>query len=155
MKYIRTVNHAPGAPGLRFLGLGPFWLPCRGLKKLKNLLDNEAFWAVNRSEKNLRKMLSNSSEVISLWSKNKLIGFGRATSDHVFRAVLWDIVIKSEYKGHGLGKMIVNSLLKRKSIKNVQKVYLMSTNNSGFYKQLGFKISDDQNLMYLLKKEKS
>ena len=151
MKYIRTVNHAPGAPGLRLLGLGPFLLPCGGLKKLKNLLENEAFWAVNRSEKNLQKMLSNSSEVISLWKENKLIGFGRATSDHVFRAVLWDIVIKSEYKGNGLGKIIVNSLLKRKSIKNVQKVYLVTTNNSGFYKQFGFKNSSEQTLMYLLK----
>jgi len=151
MKCIKTVYHAPGAPGLRLLGLGPFCLPSRGLNKLKILLENEAFWANNRSEKNLRTMLSNSSEVVSLWKENKLIGFGRATSDHVFRAVLWDIVIKSEYKGHGLGKMVVNSLLERNSIKNVQKVYLMSTNNSGFYEQFGFKISDSQNLMYLLK----
>ena len=45
MARIRLVEHAPGAPGLRWLGLGPHLKPTRGLLKLRRLLDKHAFWA--------------------------------------------------------------------------------------------------------------
>ena len=49
----------------------------------------------------------------------------------------------------GLGKVIVEELLKDKQIKSAEKIYLMSTNSSDFYKQLGFKINKNQTLMML------
>ena len=59
-------------------------------------------------------MLFNSTEIISIWEEDCLIGFGRATSDKIYRAVLWDIVVKSEYKGTGIGKLIVENLINQK-----------------------------------------
>ena len=46
---IELVVHAPGAPGLRLIGLGPGLRPSRGLKKLQRLFDRHAFWARGRS----------------------------------------------------------------------------------------------------------
>jgi len=96
-------------------------------------------------------MLANSDAVISMWNYKKLIGFGRATSDYSFRAVLWDIVIADNLQGYGYGKVIVQALLNSKAIKKAQKVYLMTTNSSSFYQQLGFQIIKHQNLMLLEK----
>tara|TARA_Y100001968_G_C18978192_1_gene535512 strand:- start:131 stop:613 length:483 start_codon:yes stop_codon:yes gene_type:complete len=153
LKSIQIIQHAPGAPGLRILGLGPKRCAVKGLQKLKDLLDEETLWANGRDFKSLRKMLLNSTEIISIWEKDCLIGFGRATSDKIYRAVLWDVVVKSEYKGIGIGKLIIENLINTKSIKSVQKIYLMTTNKSDFYKQFGFKPEIKQKLMILLNEE--
>ena len=91
MTPIRLVQHAPGAPGLRWLGLGPDLRPSRALIKLQRLFDRHAFWARGRSFAQLRRLLAGSDAVVSLWRGKRLVGFGRATSDGFSRAVLWDI----------------------------------------------------------------
>ena len=151
---IRLINHASGAPGLRILGLGPFLMPTNGLKKLKKLLDLNTSWAMGRNENQLQIMLANSDVVITLWSHKKLIGFGRATSDYTFRAVLWDIVVANDLQGYGYGKVIVHALLNANAIKKVEKIYLMTSNCTDFYQQLGFDIVKNQHLM-LANREKS
>ena len=148
---IRLVKHTTGAPGLRYLGLGPFFIPSNGLKRLKNLLDLNTSWAKGRDENQLKTMLANSDVVITLWNCKNLIGFGRATSDYSFRAVLWDIVVTDDLQGYGYGKIIVKTLLNSKAIKKAKKIYLMTTKSSDFYQQLGFKIVKNQNLMLLEK----
>ena len=104
------IKHLKGAPGLRLFGMGPYLIPTNSLKKLQSLFDNEAFWARNRSLCNLRKMLANSNEVISVWKNFKIIGFGRATSDQVYRAIFWDIVVSKKYQREGIGKLLINTL---------------------------------------------
>ena len=153
MEGISLVEHAPSAPGLRLFGIGPGLMPIKGLSKLQSFLNENAFWSNNRNAKQIRTMLANSSVVISLWHKNRLIGFGRATSDLVFRAVIWDVVIALDSQGLGMGKLIIESLLSNKKIKSVEKVYLMTTNSAEFYQQLGFKINNNQTLLILNKNE--
>ena len=96
-------------------------------------------------------MLTNSTVVVSLWHQDQLIGFGRATSDHAFRAVLWDVVIASNRQGLGFGKLIIEAILTDKKIQSVEKIYLMTTNCSEFYKQLGFKLNTKQSLLLINK----
>ena len=110
----------------------------RGLMKLQCLLDKHAFWAIGRSRKELRKVLSGSKVVITLWRGKRMVGFGRATSDGIYRAVLWDIVVADDLQGKGLGTQVVEALLSTSTIKNVERVYLMTTNGTEFYQQLGF-----------------
>ena len=146
---IQIIQHAPGAPGLIILGMGPKGRLVKGLQKLKKLFDEETFWANGRDYSSLRRMLFNSTVVVSIWEKDCLIGFGRATSDKIYRAVLWDVVVKSEFKGVGIGKLIVENLINQKSIKNVERIYLMTTKKSSFYSKLGFKKEIQQELMIL------
>ena len=61
MNGTRLLMHAPGAPGLRLLGLGPGLRPTRGLYKLQRLLNQHAFWAQGRSISQLRRMLAGSA----------------------------------------------------------------------------------------------
>ena len=151
IKGISLVEHAPTAPGLRLLGIGPRLTPSNGLLQLQSFLNKNTFWAKGRSKHQICKMLSNSTVVVSLWHHNQLIGFGRATSDLVFRAVLWDVVIASDHQGLGMGKLIIEAILNNKKIKSVEKIYLMTTNSSEFYKQQGFKMSNKQLLLILNK----
>jgi len=147
MKEISLIKHAKGALGLRAFGLGPNLKPTNGLNKLQKLLDNNAFWAKNRTINDLKKCLSNSDVIVSLWVDNEIVGFGRALTDGIFRGVLWDIVIDQNHQGKGFGKLIVKNLLSSKKIKNTKKLYLMTTNKKLFYSQLDFKEVTSQNLL--------
>ena len=153
MKAISLVKHAPTAPGLRLLGMGPRLTPTNGLEKLQFFLNENTFWAKDRNKQQIYKMLSNSTVVVSLWHHNKLIGFGRATSDLVFRAVLWDVVVATDLQGLGLGKLIIEAILTNKKIRSVERIYLMTTNSSEFYKQFGFKLNKKQSLLTINKNE--
>jgi len=147
MARIRLVEHARGAPGMRWLGLGPGYRPSRGLLKLRRLFQKHAFWAENRSNSDLKRMLAGSTVVVSLWRGKRLVGFGRAHSDGIHRAVLWDIVVAGDLQGKGLGRRVVEALLAAPAIRNVERVYLMTTNSAGFYKQLGFTEASPQHLL--------
>ena len=146
-KKLILLKHIKGAPGLRLLGLGPHMQPCEGLTKLQNLFNQNAQWAQNRSISDLRNCLSKSDVIVSLWLDKKIVGFGRALSDGIFRSVLWDIVIDQNYQGKGYGKVIVNALLESKKIKNSKRIYLMTTNKKNFYTQLGFEEVNSQKLL--------
>ena len=141
---IRLVRHAPGAPGLRWLGLGPGGRPTRGLLKLQRLFHKHAFWAQQRSISDLRRMLAGSNVVVSLWRGKRLVGFGRASSDGIHRAVLWDIVVAGDLQGRGLGRQVVEALLDSPALRGVERLYLMTTNSAGFYQQLGFNSAEPQ-----------
>jgi len=121
-------------------------LPVRDLQRL---LQEHTFWGRGRSITDLRLMLRGSAAVVSLWQKNELVGFGRASSDGVYRAVLWDVVVKNELQGHGNGRLIVEALLNHDAIKKTERIYLMTTNQQGFYEQIGFEQQTNQKLMIL------
>ena len=149
MARIHLVEHAPGAPGLRLLGLGPNLRPSRGLLKLRRLLNKHAFWARGRSSSQLRQMLKGSQVIVSLWRGKRMVGFGRASSDGIYRAVLWDVVVAGDLQGRGLGRRVVEALLASPKLRQVERVYLMTTNSAGFYRQLGFQDADPQQLLVL------
>ena len=143
------LKHRKGAPGLRLLGLGPKFIPVKGLAKLHHFLNKNASWAQRRSKSELRKMLSQSQVIVSIWHNNDIIGFGRAMTDKIYRAVLWDIVIDQSYQYRGLGKQVVTTILTNKLISKVEKVYLMTTHCEEFYLKMNFKIVNNQSLMIL------
>ena len=108
------------------------------MRGLKRLLDEESFWAQGRSLADLKKMLRGSDAVVSAWSEGNVVGFGRATSDGIFRAVLWDVVVAREFQGQGVGKRLVNEVLENEKVKNAKIKYVMTTNSAKFYERYGF-----------------
>ncbi|KEF41464.1 MAG: GNAT family acetyltransferase [Cyanobium sp. CACIAM 14] len=137
---IRLIRHSPLALRLR-----------RRLDALAALLDGHSFWAAGRSRTELGRMLSGSQVVVSAWRGQELVGFGRATSDGVFRAVLWDVVVAEAQQGMGLGRRIVEALVTSPPVAGAERIYLMTTTGQGFYERLGFTPVESQRLMLKLK----
>lgn len=108
------------------------------LYQLQNLFNVAAFWAKGRSIEDLSTAIANSKPVISIWNQEELIGFARANSDGIYRATIWDVVIHPEYQGKGLGIKLVETVLAH-PIMQVERVYLMTTNQQKFYERIGFK----------------
>ena len=136
---IVAIRHGAGALRLR---LWP-----GALAQLRQLLDRHSFWGHGRSPAQLRQMLAASQAAVSLWDGRRLVGFGRASSDRVFRAVLWDVVVAESHRSQGLGRRVVEELLNTAAVRQVERVYLMTTNSEGFYRHLGFDASHRQHLL--------
>jgi len=149
MSQISIIHHIKGSPGFRLLGLGPNLYPCQAISQLQYLFNENSFWGIKRKKKDLIKMLANSDLAISMWNKRELIGFGRATTDSIYRATLWDIIVSQKLQNQGNGKLIVNSLLNTAQLMNVEKIYLMTTKHKEFYENCGFKLNTKQNLMII------
>ena len=120
-----------------------------GINQVQGLFDGHSFWAQGRSRRALVRMLLGSCSVVSAWQGGRLVGIGRATSDGVFRAVLWDVVVAEEHQGQGLGRRIVQALLASPAVAVSERVYLMTTKSSGFYERLGFSGEHGQQLLVL------
>ena len=107
MERLSIINHVSGAPGLRLAGLGPYLLPTKGMLKLKAFFDQNTFWAQNRSIQKIKRLLAGSSVIVTIWEGRRLVAFGRATSDSIYRATLWDIVVAKDKQGLGVGKLLI------------------------------------------------
>ena len=109
------------------------------LNKLQELLSMGAFWAKERRLEDMAIAIANSNPVVTVWDNERLIGFARATSDGVYRAAIWDVVIHPEYRGYGLGGKLVETVLTHPLVNKVERVYLTTTNQKSFYEHIGFK----------------
>ncbi len=117
------------------------------LKQLQALFQVGAFWAEERKIEDLAVAIANSEPVISVWDKNKLIGFARATSDGIYRATIWDVVIDPNYRGAGLGRKLVDTILSHPRMSRVERVYLMTTNQQSFYERIGFECNSSTTMV--------
>nr|WP_313887535.1 GNAT family N-acetyltransferase [Nodosilinea sp. LEGE 07088] len=108
------------------------------LDQLVGLFQTAAFWARERTREQMAIAISNSFPVVTAWDGEHLIGFARATSDGVFRATIWDVVISPDYQGGGLGRKLVETLVTHPHMSRVERVYLMTTRQQGFYQRIGF-----------------
>lgn len=108
------------------------------LYQLQELFNLAAFWAKGRSIEDLSIAIANSDPVISICDGEQLIGFARATSDGIYRATIWDVVIHPDYRGTGLGRKLVETVLSHPRVRRVERVYLMTTHQQEFYEKIGF-----------------
>ncbi len=102
------------------------------------LFNQAAFWARERTIKDLKTAVLNSNPVVTVWDDQTMIGFCRGTSDGVYRATIWDVVIHKEYQGLGLGRKLVETALSHPLMSQVERVYLMTTYQQKFYQKIGF-----------------
>ncbi|ACK69447.1 GCN5-related N-acetyltransferase [Gloeothece citriformis PCC 7424] len=107
--------------------------------QLQQLYNKTSFWAKDRRIEDLEMAIANSNPVVSVWDGNQMIGCARATSDGIYRATIWDVVIAPHYQGFGLGRKLVETVLSHPLLSRVERVYLMTTYQQNFYERIGFK----------------
>lgn len=108
------------------------------LLQLQELFNLTAFWAIDRRLEDLETAIHYSDPVVTVWNDRQLIGFARATSDGIYRATIWDVIVHPDYQGAGLGRKLVETVLAHPRVNRVERVYLMTTNQQKFYQRIGF-----------------
>ncbi len=106
-------------------------------KELK-ILFSQTTWASKRKDQDIAKMLENTSVFVTIRENSELIGFGRAMSDGVYRALVDDIIVDSAHQKKGLGKVIIENILKQ--LDGIDEIFLNTKPElEEFYKKFGFR----------------
>jgi len=84
-----------------------------------------------------QKIFEASYSVSFVFDGDRLIGCGRALSDGIYQAVLYDIAVLPEYQGQGIGRSMIESLLSRVGHCNV--LLYAALGKEAFYQKLGFR----------------
>ncbi|PON95105.1 FkbH domain containing protein [Trema orientale] len=105
--------------------------PRRPLSKLAAALKNSYMVATLHSVRKLPGSEGN--------DQKKLIGMARATSDHAFNATIWDVLVDPSYQGQGLGKSLVEKLIRALLQRDIGNITLFADSQVvEFYRNLGF-----------------
>lgn len=92
-----------------------------------------------KSEKNIVQAFHN-SYYITAYDDGKLIGFARAISDNCYYTNIFDVIVRPEYQGRGIGKKMMLMLKEKFS-----GTYFFLTYTEGrkkFYEKCGFELND-------------
>jgi ribosomal protein S18 acetylase RimI-like enzyme len=68
----------------------------------------------------------------------RLIGFGRVVTDLATYAYWTDVVVDVTYRGRGLGRWLVDTMLAHPELQGLRRVALLTRDARGLYEQLGF-----------------
>ncbi|AFZ23783.1 putative acetyltransferase [Cylindrospermum stagnale PCC 7417] len=107
--------------------------------ELVELYKNE-FWSKNRTYQGVVKMLANSNIIIALVDENEhLIGFTRVFTDFVYRAIIYDVIVKSTHRKIGLGAKLLDAVMNHSQLSKIEHISLFcSPEMVPFYQRWGF-----------------
>lgn len=82
-------------------------------------------------------IFSRSYAVVYVYDGNRLIGCGRALSDGICQAAIYNIALAGEYQGHQLGRAIIEKLLEQ--VEGCTTILYTHPKTVAFYERLGFR----------------
>lgn len=101
-----------------------------------------SYWANTRPRSATERALQNSL-VFGVYEGQKQIGLARVISDHSIFAYLCDVFIDENYRAHGLGKWLMQTVMEHPELKDVRRWLLATSDAHGLYKQFGFNTIED------------
>ena len=119
---------------------------CSKFKELDLIELDQLLQTVGWSRRPIRRVkraLEFSILVVGLWRHDekfpRLVGFARCTGDGVIEATIWDVAVNPVYQGLGLGKELMNYILKELKTFGISKVTLFADAEVvSFYKRQGW-----------------
>lgn len=97
---------------------------------------NKTYWAENRTLAVVEKSMVH-SECIGIIENNKLIAFARIITDYATMFWLCDVVVDQDFRGHGLGKQMMNYMRELPYYKDLKGI-LATRDAHGLYEKYGF-----------------
>jgi len=96
-----------------------------------------AYWTKGRPRERTERALANSL-VFGVYDGKKQIGIARVISDYAIFAYICDVFIHEDYRTHGLGKWLIETILSHPELKGLRRWTLVTLDAHGLYKQYGF-----------------
>jgi len=113
---------------------------------LDTILDffTRAYWTKGRPPERTRRALANSL-VFGVYEGAKQIGIARVISDYAIFAYICDVFIHEDYRGHSLGKWLIQTVMAHPDLQGIRRWMLVTRDAHGLYKQYGFDSLADPN----------
>lgn len=120
---------------------------------IHDYLSNQSYWAANIPFEIVERSITNSM-AFGVYSQEentlKQVGFCRVVSDLSTFAYLADVFVLEEYRGKGLSKFLVETVLKHPDLQRLRNWTLGTRDAHGLYAQYGFAPLDKpQNFMQI------
>ena len=104
---------------------------------IHDFLSKDSYWAQNRTLAQTQTAIENSL-CFGAYSGDRLVGFGRVVSDFATFAYVGDVFVVEEFRGHGLGKMLMEAIVAHEDLQGLRRWVLATRDAHGLYEQFDF-----------------
>jgi len=99
-------------------------------------LSTRSYWAAGRSLECVEKSIENSL-CFGVYKGENQIGFARVVTDFATFSWLCDVFILEDYRGRGLGKWLISTLVEYQGIKGSTRFFLATKDAHNLYSKYG------------------
>jgi GNAT superfamily N-acetyltransferase len=118
------------------------------LAVIHDFLANEAYWSPGVAREKVARQMRHSL-CFGVYAAEQQAGFARIISDFTTFAYLADVFILRPFRGQGLGKWLVQTILAHPELRGLRRFTLNTQDAHDLYRQYGF-VNDPHPENYLL-----
>jgi len=107
------------------------------LDVIQAFMSEESYWAKSRTLEQTRTAIENSI-CFGVYEGERQIGFARVVSDQATFAYLGDVFILNEFRGRGLSKWLMETIVSHPDLQSLRRWLLATRDAHGLYSQFGF-----------------
>ncbi len=96
-----------------------------------------SYWAPKRPRSTIEQSLRNSL-VFGVYDGGRQVGLARVVTDYATFAWLCDVFVHEDYRGRGIGKWLMGSIVSHPGLQGVPRFLLATRDAHGLYSQFGF-----------------
>lgn len=116
---------------------------CEGLERMDmdavNALLAQTTWSAGISRAEVEKGARNSTLVVGAFdAQGRQVGYARVVSDKTRFAYLMDVIVHPDLRDRGVGRQLVEHILRHPDLQDVYQWMLLTTRAHDFYRSLGF-----------------
>ena len=93
----------------------------RQIRDLHNMYQEE-WWTKGRALEDVRSMVEHTDVVVGVCEaeSKRLVAFARVLTDHVYKALVLDVIVESGSRGKGLARALMNAVVGHPSLSSVR-----------------------------------
>jgi GNAT superfamily N-acetyltransferase len=107
------------------------------LALIHDFLANESYWAKGIPPQVVKKSIDNSL-CFGVYHQDRQVGFARVVTDYATAAYVGDVFILEPYRGKGLGKRLVGTIMNHPELQGLRLWLLGTLDAHGLYEKYGF-----------------
>jgi GNAT superfamily N-acetyltransferase len=101
-------------------------------------LSEESYWARGIPVEVVERSIDNSLN-FGLYSELGQLGYARVITDRATFALVRDVFILREWRGRGLGNLLMKAVLDHPDLQGLRRILLVTRDAAPFYRSIGFK----------------
>ena len=104
---------------------------------IHKFLIEESYWAKERTAEQTETAIKNSLP-FGVYQGENLVGFARVVTDYATFAYVGDVFITEEFRGRGLSKWLMETIVEYPDLQNLRRWILATRDAHALYEKFGF-----------------
>lgn len=107
------------------------------IDSIHHFLSTKAYWCLNIPKERVQRAIQHSL-CFGVYHNETQVGFARVISDFTNIAYLGDVYILEEYRGKGLSKWLIETIMSYPDLQGLRRWILLTSDAHGLYRQFGW-----------------